>query len=55
MKEEKKVAFLLKIVKQLPLVICFTFLIFGNKLNLSVKEYEILSYFIVAVSVCYAL
>lgn len=55
MEKEKKITVLLKIIKQLPLLICFIFLIFGNKLNLSVKEYEVLSYFIVAISICYVL
>ena len=54
-KEKKSFAFLLKILKQLPIIICFTFLIFGNKLNLSVKEYEVLSYFIIVLSIFYAL
>ena len=47
--------FLLKILKQLPLFICFSFLIFGNKLNLSVKEYEIISNVIVVISICYVM
>ncbi len=54
-KETATLAFVLKILKQIPLIICFAFLIFGNKLNLSVKEYEVLSYFITAMAICYAM
>ena len=54
-KEKKRFAFLLKIVKQLPLLICFAVLIFESNSKLSVKQYEVLAYFVEAMSVIYIL
>ena len=54
-KEKKRFAFLLKIGEQLPLLICFAVLIFESNSKLSVKQYEVLAYFVEAMSVIYVL